>query len=198
MPSKPDPDVVAFAIQEQAKGRSCRDVQRELAQLGYKVTYVTVAKWARDAKAGKRPTPAAVDQAVKNEESSKQASSLAAALTARQAAQAAQPPPAPSPTANPDDHIATLRELYNYVMGLAAEAKQVSGPGAARMVAQHMTQATALLESIRKAEEAEVADADMLKFPREAVQRATRSILEKIVNPMRARDGMAPIPLDML
>lgn len=186
MPRQLPKEVVDFAIEEVAKGRSLRDVAGELQKLGYRVTYASVGRWAREAKAAP-PTPVAVDTVVKKDESSKP-SNLAATLAARQAA---VPPPA-TPPAEPfkisSDNLADAIERMIEINMREAAAYSSGTAGASAM-----RSATKLAGELRQIQKLAQEDSDVVKIPREELDRAMASIKTRVIDLLRERQGLPAV-----
>lgn len=160
----PDPDVVAFALQQVAAGRSWADVAKELTETGYKYTPGAIGAWVRKARAAKAvASTLAVAPAVQLP------NALAVAIAERQAA---QPPPEPIDT---DDTLGTLRALAKNML-LQAAAEKLSNP---KLSATLTRSASDVLNTIARVEKTTAEAEDVLRLSRKEIAETSAALLER-------------------
>jgi hypothetical protein len=174
----PDPDVVRFAL-EQLKSKSTRDVAKELADLDVKVSFNTIALWARKAeqdptwferkeagavgrqapaKSGPPPPPPA------------RKPNLSQALAAR-----GDKPRPPAPVIDPTDTLGTMRELVRGMFEQAA-AEKLSNP---KLAAAYTRSASEVLNTIARVEKGQAEAEDLLRISRRQIAETSDAALER-------------------
>jgi len=178
-----DPDLIAWAVGEMAKGRGSREVAKEASAMGYPVAHMTVVRWHKKAQEG-QATPAKPASAAPP-------NPLATALAEKRAkaeAQAAAQPPAPTPITEEElDQV--LGEVLANARTMFTNARGVNDAHAQKALAQ----ITAIADLQRKREAKREQAAGMISFSREELNAAASSLVERVINPLRARAGLPPL-----
>lgn len=163
-----DPDLIAWAVGEMAKGRGSREVAKEAEGMGYPVAHMTVVRWAKKAQEGQAapskpasatpPNPLAQALAEKRE---------------RAAAQAAAQPPALEIDAT--DTLGTLRALAADMLRQAS-AEKLSNP---KLSATLTRSASDVMNTIARVEKTTAEASDLIRFSRKELHDGAVAALER-------------------
>jgi hypothetical protein len=175
----PDPDVVRFAL-EQLKSKSARDVAKELADLDVKVSFNTIALWARKAEqdptwferkeAGAVVRPSAPAKSEPLPPPPARKLNLSQALAAR-----GDKPKSPAPAIDPTDTLGSLRELVRSMFE-QANAEKLSNP---KLSATLTRSASDVLNTIARVEKGQAEAEDLLRISRRQIAETSESALER-------------------
>jgi hypothetical protein len=152
-----DPEAKAYAVAEEAKGRSTREIAAELREMGYKASHMTVSRWCAAAK--RANPPGALE-----------------ALRARQTE--AEAAPAPTPPADPDapfDFEAAARQMLREAFGEAEQHRKASNP---RGVQAAMNTAAKALSTLAQVEKRKPQDPDVISFSMAAIEKEWAALSE--------------------
>lgn len=203
MPTKPgrptvptDPDLIAWAVGEKAKGRTSREIAKEAERMGYPVAHMTVERWwkksqeageqAADRPEGQRSTsspigapgesPARFQAPVAPPPPAPPPNALAQVLAEkreRAAAQAAAQPPAPEIDAS--DTLGTLRALAADMLRQAS-AEKLSNP----KLSATLTRSTSdVMNTIARVEKTTAEASDLIRFSRKELHDGAVAALER-------------------
>lgn len=166
--------MVAYALARLSVGHTTRDVAKELTELGCQVSFVTIALWARKAKAALDPAHApAPPKSQHRGRPPWKRPDLSEALAAKVAANAAKPPP--EPVLDPSDNLGTLRTLAQYMYSQAAQ-ERTSNPKLAATMARS---AADVLNTIARVEKGQAEAEDLLRITRKQIADAKAGALER-------------------
>jgi hypothetical protein len=177
--TKYDPEAVAYAVAEVAKGRSYREVAEELVGLGVDVSHMTVKRWSQAKKddGGSIPPADSTGASVAagdGEWVAEPVKSVARKIRQRGGggvAKAAPPPPElePPTPADPEsfDYEATLLGMLRDAQAEAKAFTAASNPKAAQTA---MRRASELMKVLAQSEKRKPADPDVLSFSRKEIE----------------------------
>lgn len=151
-----EPEAIAYAVAEVAKGRGTREVAEELAELGVEVSHMTIARWCKAPPPEVPATPAV-------------SSALTDRLRARQAPPAEPPPEVPAE--DPDaafDFEASLQRMIREAEREAKAHDLASNPRGAQAA---MRRASEMMKVLAQSEKRKPADPDVLTFSRTEIER---------------------------
>lgn len=116
------------------------------------------------------------------------ADDLLATLQARGQRRAASPPDAPA-----DDSLDALSEVRAAMRSARDDATAARACGDVRAVQIYSGVLSRLVPALARLEAAQAKDADSLTFSRAELEQAYRSLVVRVVNPLRAREGLEAI-----
>ncbi len=162
---KPDPDMVAHALQELAKGRTTAEVAAEISAVaGKRISPSAVQRWREQAA---QPSVPPVHRAPGL------ASHLAAKREAEEEAKAKAPPP---PEVDTSDTLGTLRTLAAGMLKESHEAR-LSNPKLSATLAKN---AADIMNTVMRGEKARADDVSTLRISRAEIEETAKALRERI------------------
>ncbi len=175
-PPPPDPQLVAYALELRGQGHSLRDVAKKLAEIDCPVSYATIGNWERKAAAAGKPD-------------APRRPNLSQSLADRK-------PPAAGTTSPAFANIGDLRSVFQELLDQSvADAARTRGNND-KWSSAAQSRAVELAGHLRQIDKLAAEDKAMIKVSARDLADAYTSLIERVINPLLAREGRPPLPVE--